>query len=200
MISISNSQTFCSWLVIFHLRRPLAFLSLNLYDTPGLAPRMRARRLSSKLLKDGYLVERLKSSFRKFYVRYGNLIQQYEVSLSRVLMTLWPLTNSDFLTDQTFHQFHDLDTELDLHRIISSFHETFATGVTSQLGTLTFPDSWFRPPFWDLLVLPLLKPDFPNLLCLYSAFNFEYPLVLSRFSFKQKSSPKSFIYKHNEFS
>ena len=25
---------------IFHLRKPIAFLSLNLYDTPGLAPRM----------------------------------------------------------------------------------------------------------------------------------------------------------------
>ena len=38
---------------------------------------LRARRLSSKLLKQEYLVERLKSSFRKFYGRYGDLIQQY---------------------------------------------------------------------------------------------------------------------------
>ena len=29
-----------SWVVIFHHRRPMACLSLNLYDTPGLAPRM----------------------------------------------------------------------------------------------------------------------------------------------------------------
>ena len=58
---------------------------------------LRARRLYSKLLKQGYLVERLKSSFRTFYGRYGDLIQQYEVSLSRMLMTFWPLTNvSDF--------------------------------------------------------------------------------------------------------
>ena len=42
---------------------------------------LRTRRLSSKLLKQGYLVERLKSSFRKFYGRYGDLIQQYENSL-----------------------------------------------------------------------------------------------------------------------
>ena len=28
------------WVVIFHHRRPMACLSLNLYDTPGLAPRM----------------------------------------------------------------------------------------------------------------------------------------------------------------
>ena len=46
---------------------------------------LRARRLSSKLLKQGYLAERLKSSFRKFYGRYGDLIQQYELSLSRML-------------------------------------------------------------------------------------------------------------------
>ena len=59
IISISASQTFCSWVEIFHLRQPMVFLILNLYDTAGLAPRMnvfilRARRLSSKLLKQGY--------------------------------------------------------------------------------------------------------------------------------------------------
>ena len=74
-----------------------------------------ARRLSSKLLKQGYLAERLKSSFRKFYGRYGDLVQQYEVSLSRMLNDI--LISSDFPTDQTFHQFHEIDTELDLHRL-----------------------------------------------------------------------------------
>ena len=43
------------------------------------------RRLSSKLLKQVYLVERLQSSFRKFYGRFWDLIQQYEVSLLRML-------------------------------------------------------------------------------------------------------------------
>ena len=46
---------------------------------------LRARRLSSKLIKQRYLVEHLKSSVSKFYGRYGDLIQQYEVSLSRIL-------------------------------------------------------------------------------------------------------------------
>ena len=41
------------------------------------------RRLSSKLLKQGYLVERLKPSFRKFYGKYRDLIQQYEVSFHK---------------------------------------------------------------------------------------------------------------------
>ena len=45
---------------------------------------LRTGRLSSKLLGQGYLVERLKSSFRKFYSRYGDLIQEYEVSISRI--------------------------------------------------------------------------------------------------------------------
>ena len=32
-------------------------------------------------------------------------------------MTSWSLTNSDFPTNQIFHQFHDLHTELALHRL-----------------------------------------------------------------------------------
>ena len=37
------------------------------------------------------------------------------------------------------------------------------------------------PLFWDLLMLQLLRPNSSNLPCLYSTFNLEYPLVLSRF-------------------
>ena len=70
-----------------------------------------------------------------------------------------------------------------LHRIMSGFHGEFATGVASQQGTLTLPDTWFRPPFWDLLMLQLLRPNSSNLPCLYSTFHLEYPLVLSRFCF-----------------
>ena len=46
---------------------------------------LRAVRLSSKLLGQGYVMERLKSSLRKFYGRYGDLIKHYEVSLSQML-------------------------------------------------------------------------------------------------------------------
>ena len=66
---------------------------------------------------------------------------------------------------------------------MSGFHGAFATGVASQQGTLTLPDTWFRPKFWDLLVLQLLRPNSSNLPCLYSTFHLEYPLVLSRFCF-----------------
>ena len=46
---------------------------------------LRAVRLSSKILGQGYVRERLKSSLRKFYGRYGDLIKHYEVSLSQIL-------------------------------------------------------------------------------------------------------------------
>ena len=46
---------------------------------------LRAARLSSKLLRQGYVMERLKSSLRKFDGRYGDLIKHYEVSLSQML-------------------------------------------------------------------------------------------------------------------
>ena len=90
---------------------------------------LRARRLSSKLLKQGYLAERLTSSFRKFYGRYGDLIQQCEVSLSRML-------NDILILDQQW-----LPNQSDFPPIIWSlyrawpspimigFHGAFATGV-----------------------------------------------------------------------
>ena len=46
---------------------------------------LRAAQLSSKLLGQGYVMERLKSSLRMFYGRYGDLIKHYEVSLSQML-------------------------------------------------------------------------------------------------------------------
>ena len=79
-----------------------------------------------------------------------------------------------------------MSTKFDFDRIMSGFHGAFATGVASQQGTLTLPDTWFRPPFWDLLMLQLLRPNSSNLPCLYSTFHLEYPLVLSRFCFQWK--------------
>ena len=45
---------------------------------------LRAARLSSKLLGQGHVRERLKSCLRKFYGRYGDLIKHYEVPLSQM--------------------------------------------------------------------------------------------------------------------
>ena len=140
---------------------------------------LRANRLSVKLLKQGYLVERLNSWTRKFYAWYGDIILQYEVFLLNDNVTLGKL--QWLRTDKTLHQFHDLDTELDLHRITSGFNGACVTGLACQQGMLTLPDTWFRPPFWDLLVIQLLTQVFPNLPCLFSTLHFAYPSVLSRF-------------------
>ena len=150
MISISTSQTFRSWVVIFHLRKPMGLLSLNLYDTPGLAPRMNVlywgQRLSSKQLKQGYLEERLKSSFRKFYGRYWDLIQQYEVSLSRMLSDILILDQKWLPNQSDSPPISWPSYRAGPSPIMSCFHGAFATGVECQQGTLTLPDTWFRPP------------------------------------------------------
>ena len=109
-------------------------------------------------------------------------------------MTFRPLTNSDLLTEQTFHQFHELYSELDLHRIMSGFIDVFATRVACQQGTLTLPDTWFRPPFWDLLVLKFLRPDSSNSPCLYSTFHIEYPLFFLDFALRGDQYCAAFLY------
>ena len=58
---------------------------------------LRARRLSSKLLKQGYLAERLKSSFRKFYGRYwGSYSAIWSIPLTNVKWHSdpWPTVTS----------------------------------------------------------------------------------------------------------
>ena len=107
-------------------------------------------------------------------------------------MTFWPLTNSDFSTDRTFHQFHNLYTELDLHRIMNGFHGAFATGMASQQGTLTLSDTWFRPPFWDLLVLQLLRPDSSNLVMSLLDFSPWIPLGIFSILLKVKREKKGY--------
>ena len=107
-------------------------------------------RLSNKLLGPGYVMERLKSSLRKFYGRYGYLTKQYEVPLSRMLRDIldddhiiqwhpllighftnfWPLLICTLLPNFTFNL------------IMQGFHRTFATGAACQQRTLTPLDIW----------------------------------------------------------
>ena len=49
----------------------------------------------------------------------------------------WPTVTSQPI--KTFNQFHDLDTDFDLHRITSGFHRAFATGVAYQQGLANVP-------------------------------------------------------------
>ena len=73
------------------------------------------------------------------------------------------MTNSDLPTNQTFHQFHDLYTELDLHRIMSGFHGAFATGVASQQGTLTLPEHLVPSPILGLANAEIVETKFLEL-------------------------------------
>ena len=105
---------------------------------------LRAMRLSNKLLGQGYVKERLKSSLRKFYGRYGDLTKQYEVPLFRMLHDIldndhiqwhpplighytnfWPLLIWTLLPNLTFYL------------IVQCFHRTYATGAACQQRTLT---------------------------------------------------------------
>ena len=91
-----------------------------------------------------YVKERLKSSLRKFYGRYGDLTKQYEVPLSRMLHDIldddhiqwhpplighyanfWPLLIWTLLPNLTFYL------------IVQGFHRTYATGAACQQRTLT---------------------------------------------------------------
>ena len=74
---------------------------------------LRAMRLSNKLLGQGYVKERLKSSLRKFYGRYGDLTKQYEVTLSRMLHDILDDDHTRPSIDKTLHQFLTI-TDLDL--------------------------------------------------------------------------------------
>ena len=65
-----------------------------------------AMRLSNKLLEQGYVKERLKSSLRKIYGRNGDLIKQYVVPLSRMLNDILGPDHIQWLspTDKTFYR------------------------------------------------------------------------------------------------
>ena len=73
----SPLQTFRVWIAMFRLRPPLAFVSHSLNDMPGLSPLMnifnRAARPSHKLVRQGYVKERFKSSLRKLCARIRGL-------------------------------------------------------------------------------------------------------------------------------
>ena len=70
---------------------------------------LRAARLSSKLLGQGYVMERLKSSLRKFYGRYGSHQPLWSFPIPNVTWHsgTWPYTMTPSF-DKTLHQFANL--------------------------------------------------------------------------------------------
>ena len=73
-----------------HLLQPLAFLShSSYYMTRNASHKNVLFWLFNKLLEQNYIMERLKSLFRKFYARFRNLIEQYEVPSQKCEMLSW---------------------------------------------------------------------------------------------------------------
>ena len=76
---------------------------------------VRAVRLSSKLLGQGYVRERLKSSLRKFYGRYGESSNIMKSPSPKYNMTFWDMTiYSDTLNWSDITPICELITELDI--------------------------------------------------------------------------------------
>ena len=140
---------------------------------------LRATRLSNKLLEQGYVKERLKSSLRKFYGRYGDqyeYIKQYEVSLSQMLNDiLWP----DHIqwqppTDQTLYRTRPF-TEfwvVSIEHLRRVWHADRGRLLLRTPGPV---------PLGLAYVLLVETNPFPNLSLFYRTMLFEYPSVLSRF-------------------
>ena len=109
---------------------------------------LRAMRLSNELLWQGYVKERLKSSLRKFYGRYGDLSKQYEAPLSRMLHDILDDDHIQWHPQLIGHYINfwqlliwTLLPNLTLYLIVQGFHRTYATGAAYQQRTLTPPDT-----------------------------------------------------------
>ena len=167
-----------------------AFLSHNSSDTPGASSSyecfiLRAVRLSNKLLGQGYVKERLRSSLRKFYGRYGGSYQTiWGPPLPNVTRHSgwWPSTVTPSI-DQALHQFLTLLLILTLlpnltfYLIARGFHRTFATGAACQQRTLTPPDTWSCPTLGLASVL-MLRPISPWTCLVSGLLSFEHPWLL----------------------
>ena len=165
----------------------MTFLSINLQDTPGLAPRMN---VSFWGLGDFPVSYSNKDTSRNAWNRHSGSLWSIWGSYS-VIWSL-PFTNVKWHSDpwptvisqpiRLFTNFMTLIPSLTFIELWVVSMEHLQRVWYASRGTLTLPDTWFRPPFWDVLVFQLLlRPDSSKYPCLYSTLHLEHPLVLSRF-------------------
>ena len=134
----------------------------------------RTTRLSNKLFEQGYVKERLKSSWRKFYDRYKDLIKQ--LTNAKWHSVAWPNTmECQPSTDRTLCQSVTFLPNSTFYRIMRGFHKTSATGVAYFSGHLV--PSHLRLAY----VLPVKTNSFPELVIIFRTMLFEYPSALPRF-------------------
>ena len=142
----------------------------------------RARRHSSKLLKQGYLVERLKS-FRKFHGRYWDLIQQYEVSLSRMLNGILTLDQLHCLPNRSdfppisWPWYRAWPSEL---RVVFMEHLKRVWHASGERLPFRTPGS---VPLFGTCYAPIVETSFPELAVSFFDFSLWIPSILSRFCF-----------------
>ena len=134
---------------------------------------LRARRLANKLLIQGYQAERLKSSFKKFYGRYGDLVKHYDVSLTRILDSI---LKHDYRQWQPF--IDQVSTEFDIFYRFWPIHRTRQVSIElsrwvrhASKGRWLFPDTRSYP-VWDSLLFFMLRPFQPYLFVLFQRTRF----------------------------
>ena len=142
---------------------------------------LRAMRLSNKLLGQGYVKERLKSSLRKFYGRYGDFTKQYVAPLSRMLhdildddhiqwhpplighyTSFWPLLIWTLLLNLTFYLMCKVSIE---HMQRVPTEDAYSSGhlVLSHFGTCMCSNVETNLS-WTCLVSGLLNFEHPSVL------------------------------------
>ena len=191
MISISTSQTFRSWVVIFDVRQPMAFLSLNSYDTPGLASRMNV----------------LFWGQGDFPVSYSNRDTSWNAWNRH--SALWSIRRS-YSAIWNFHFTNVKEWHSDPWPTVTSQQIRLSTNFMTLIPSLTFTGLWVvsmehlqqvwhganreRLLFWNLVpppppilgrvCAPIVETKFflTYLSCLNSTFHLEYPK--SRYNWK----------------
>ena len=138
---------------------------------------LRAMRLSNKLLGQGYVKERLKSSLRKSMVGTGILPNNMRSLSPECYTTFWDDDHIQWHPPWIGHYTNiwplliwTLLPNLTFYLIVQGFHRTYATGAACQQRTLTPPDTWSCPTLGLACVLMsrpispelVLSPDFWN--------------------------------------
>ena len=128
---------------------------------------LRDRRFQVSLRKENYLMEFLKSLFRKFHDRYGDLIQQYGVPLSWILNEIlifnqlqWPRNRSDF-SPISWTVYKDISSPN-----YKWLHRSICNGCDIPAENAYPPGHLVSSRFLDWLMLLYLRQVFPKLPCI----------------------------------
>jgi hypothetical protein len=84
MLSIFPLWTFHLYVATFQYHLHMGNTYLSWSDNPELVFLDKGLQLTRKLLEQGFLVVKLKSLLRKFYVRHHDMVNRYRVSVSQI--------------------------------------------------------------------------------------------------------------------